>query len=345
MTEMCDISNSNPNIVFDMELARSGTQASNGAAIFDGPAYWNYSVSYTRPDGQKAEWSIENLPEEYYTYYATFSNNQLMNQARLKILGANPDDTAHADSVSANILRGKGVWTQEPPFYVKFNSKGGKQDLKYSDFGTLEYAETGGTPVTKMYTGGMNEGRVSRYNLTPTTFKATAFGNVKRNGPNASENQLVLTTGKDSATYTIDEAKNETIVMPFQNWYKVTIIRTANSVVSYIENPASPVPQQWQVIHQNLHENEYQEKVQPNGLLATDGLYTVNYQEGVRTGMSSQYYLDDSGYIESVVQGYRQDYTNTDRMVFTFCIGGTNRPEQGTATGLDLIYCAPARQR
>lgn len=343
--EKCDVSKTSPNIIFDINLTRADNQSVNGSANFNGPAYWGYSVSYTRPDGERAEWTIENATDANYATYSAYDNTTLANKARTRILSKDQYNVAHADSIYNNIMRGNGVWQQEAPFNVKFNSKGAQQDLRYSDFGTLEYSESGSNPITKMYTGGMTEGQSSRYSVPATTFKATAFGNVKRTKPNDSENYLVLTTGKDSATYTIDEAKNETIVMPFQNWYKVTIIRTANSVVSYIENPTSPVPQQWQVIHPDLHEYSYQEKVQPNGLFATDGMYTVNSQEGIHTGLSALYYLDDSGYMESVIQGYRQDYTNTDGMVFTFCLGGTNRPDQGTATGLDLIYCAPSRQR
>ena len=150
---------------------------------------------------------------------------------------------------------------------------------------------------------------------------------------------MVVSTGRDSATFTIDAMQNETIVMPFQNWYTVTIIRTNNSVTSQFENNGA-VPTTWQLPHQNTQETGYREGLQDNGLYVKDGFYG-NENSGDRfvTGTAVNYYTDETGYVEFVGQGYRQDWLQNAHVKFTFSFGGTNRPrEDDPTTGIEEIH-------
>jgi hypothetical protein len=84
----------------------------------------------------------------------------------------------------------------------------------------------------------------------------------------------------------------------------------------------------------------------PNGLFAMVGSYEENENTGFTTDFSRWNFLEPDGKVEVAGNGYREDYTNSDRVSFTFCFGGTDRTNNnGTATGLELIYCAPQRQR
>ncbi|MGM9781865.1 MAG: hypothetical protein ACI3ZV_00005, partial [Paludibacteraceae bacterium] len=157
--------------------------------------------------------------------------------------------------------------------------------------------------------------------------------------------QLVLTTGKNAGKYIIDEAKNETIVMPFKNWYTVTIIKTPTDLYSYMTDSANIVPSQWQFIHTDKVENVYLEDIWPNKLFVMTGLYRIDDYSGFKTDLSRTHFLEPDGTVEVVGNGYREDYTNSDRVSFTFCFGGTDRYNEnpGPTIGLDMIYCAPQR--
>ena len=92
-------------------------------------------------------------------------------------------------------------------------------------------------------------------------------------------------------------------------------------------------------------ENEYTTKILPNGLDAAVGLYQPDYHQGIKTYFTQVYFVDSDGKVEVVGHGYREDYTDSDRIVMTFCFGGTVRVNEDISTGLEMVYCAPQRQR
>lgn len=319
--------------------------STDGTASFTSETTWNYTVSYTTPNNETRTWSIEDIPASEKNYYASLSRAAMAYLARDTILSRNPNETAHADSVWANIYDGRNIsFTQNNPFTVQFNSKGAQQGLQHSDFGTFTYT-AGSESETQMYSTGDTEEATNVLNCPATSMKMTAFANVKRRGPNGDGQQLLLTTGKDSARYVIDEAKNETIVMPFKNWYTVTIIKTPTDLYSYMTDSANIVPSQWQFIHTDKVENVYLEDIWPNKLFVMTGLYRIDDYSGFKTDLSRTHFLEPDGTVEVVGNGYREDYTNSDRVSFTFCFGGTDRYNEnpGPTTGLDMIYCAPQR--
>lgn len=345
MTEERDVAQTSTDILYPLNLTRTDNQSVNGTAHFVSEPTWTYTVSYKTQNNETRTWSIEDIPASEKNYYASLSREAMAYLARDTILSRNPNETAHADSVYMNIKYGNSVKvTQNNPFTAQFSSMGAQQHLTHSDFGTITYTK-GATTETKVYSTGDTEEATNVLNCPATSMKMTAFANVKRRGPNGDGSQLLLTTGKDSARYVIDEAKNETIVMPFKNWYTVTIIKLPNRVYSYMTDSANIVPSQWQFIHTDKVENEYVGKVLPNGSLTMVGLYRINENNGLKTNFSRTHFLEPDGTVEVVGNGYREDYTNSDRVSFTFCFGGTDRYNEnpGPTTGLDMIYCAPQR--
>ncbi len=347
MTEERDVAQTSTDILYPLNFTRTDNQSVNGTAHFVSDPTWTLSVSYQTPNNETRTWAIEDIPASEVDSYTSISFGELAARARDSILSRNPNETAHADSVWANIYDGRNIsFTQNNPFTVQFNSKGAQQGLQHSDFGTFTYT-AGSESETQTYSGANMEDEtiINILDCPATSMKMTAFANVKRRGPNGDGQQLLLTTGKDSARYVIDEAKNETIVMPFKNWYTVTIIKLPNRVYSYMTDSANIVPSQWQFIHTDKVENEYVGKVLPNKSFVMTGLYRIDDYSGFKTDFSRRNFLEPDGTVEVVGNGYREDYTNSDRVSFTFCFGGTDRYNENPepTTGLDMIYCAPQR--
>lgn len=350
ITELRDMKDRDSSLQNPYDLTRIDNASVNGSAKFITPAYWVYKVEYSNEYGG-GNWMIDCVSDaEYNSKYANMTNQELANLAQSRILSKHPEETYHAEQIRNAILNNQGQWTQDEPFYVTFNSNGWQQNMKYSDFGTfdaatLDYSEG----FTSMFSGGLHDYEITNTSVVqPQTFKTTAYGNVKYDNRQGSEQLMVISTGRDSATFTIDALQNETIVMPFKNWYTVTIIRTNNSVVSTFENVnGTTIAETWQLPNANTTETGYREGVQDNGLAVKDGLFGSEQGNGILTGTSVNYYTDETGYVELVGQGYRQDWSQNKKIRFTFSFGGTNRPKtnEGIATGLENVYCAPARNR
>lgn len=350
MTEERDAGRISTDILYPLNLNRTDNQSVNGTAHFVSEKTYTILVSYKTQNNETRTWSIEDIPESEKDSFATMPFSTLAGFARDYILRRDSTEQAHADSVWANIYSGRNVsFTTNPSFSVQFDSKGAQQGLQHSDFGTFTYTD-GTESETQMYFATNLKYTTNVLDCPATSLKATAFANVKRRGPDSDGSQLVLSTGKDSARYTIDEAKNETIVMPFKNWYKVTIIRQPSGhLYSYMTDSANVVPAQWQFMHTDKVENIYKEGDLLNGLFTRTGLLYGGDDEGeidIKTDYARGIFLDPDGKIEVSGHGCREDRTNTDRISFTFSFGGTDRTNGGgTATGLELIYCAPQRQR
>ena len=347
MTEERDVAQTSTNYLYPLNLTRTDNQSVNGTAHFVSDPTWNYTVSYKTQNNETRTWSIEDIPASELSVYKNLDTVQMADAARGLILQRNPNETAHADSVWSNIYFGRsGAFTQNTPTTAQFSSMGAQQHLTHSDFGTITYTK-GATTETKVYSGANMEDEtiINILDCPATSMNITAYATVQRIGANADGQQLVLTTGKNAGKYIIDEAKNETIVMPFKNWYTVTIIKLPNRVYSYMTDSANIVPSQWQFIHTDKVENEYVGKVLSNKSFVMTGLYRIDDSNGFKTGLSRRNFLEPDGTVEVVGNGYREDYTNSDRVSFTFCFGGTDRYNEnpGPTTGLDMIYCAPQR--
>ena len=330
-------------------LSRADNPSVNGGANFNAPMYWFFYVEYKNEYGGGGDWTIDAVTDqEYKDKYENMSLQELGDLAYNRLITQHPEDTYHAERIRDAILDRQGNWTQDEAFNMTFNSNGWKQNLKYSDFGTFVFMNSACFPVfTSMYSGGIADYEVvNKYMIQPQTFKATAYANVTASDRTmGSEQEIIVSTGRDSATLTIDAMQNETIVMPFKNWYTVTIIRTNNSVVSSFEDAAGTVTENWQVLHSNIPETGYREFVRDNGLSAKEGSYGEEHSDGFVTVTSVNYYTDETGYVEFVGQGCRHDWLPNRKNQFWFSFGGTNRPKtnENVTTGLQEVYCIPGR--
>lgn len=349
MTEERDVKQTSTNIIYPLVFNRTDNMSTDGTASFtSSETTWNYLVSYTTQNNETRTWSIEDIPATDYNTFTQFSPSQMSSVARNFILQRDPNETAHADSIWSNIYFGRsGAFTQNEPTTVQFSSMGAQQHLEHSDFGTITYTK-GATSETKVYSGANREDAtiINILDCPATSINITAYANVQRVGTNADGQQLVLTTGKNAGKYIIDEAKNETIVMPFQKWYTVTIVNLPNRVYSYLTDSANIVPAQWQFIHTDKVENEYVGNILPNGSFTMTGLWRESENKGFRTTLSRRNFLDSDNKVEIVGNGYREDYdASGDRIVMSFCFGGTDRYNEDPelTTGLEMIYCAPQR--
>ena len=346
MTEEHDVAQTSTNVLYPLSFNRTDNMSTDVTASFTSETTWNYLVSYTTPNNETRTWSIEDIPESLYNNYANLTLSQMAVYARKKILERDPNETAHADSIWSNIYFGRsGSFTQNEPVSVQIDSKGAQQHLEHSDFGTITYTQ-GAASETKMYFGANKDDAINVYYFPAKSIQATAYANVKRYGVNGESEQLLLSTDKNAARYVVDEARNETIVMPFNNWYTVTFVHPyARGIHSYLTDSAHVVPAQWQFIHLDNQENAYIEQFMPNGRSAFDGIREYDSNNGFRSNFSSVHFLEQNGDIEVVCQGSREDYTESDRIVMTFCFGGTDRVNEDISTGLEMVYCAPQRQR
>ena len=350
VTELRDMKDNDNSIQNPYVLTRVDNQSINGSAKFITPAYYVYNVEYGNEYGS-GNWRIDCVTEsEYNAKYVNMTFQEMADLAQARILSKHPEEVYHAQQIYNAILNNQGQWTQDEPFYVTFNSNGWQQNLKYSDFGTFDVATIDNSyGFTSMFSGGLSSNEIKKSVVQPQTFKATAYANITAtNRQIGSEQELIVSTGRDSAIFTIDALQNETIVMPFKNWYKVTIIRTNNSVVSTFENiNGTTIADTWQLPHPNMQETNYREGIQDNGLAVKDGFAGTEHEDGILTGTAVNYYTDETGYIEFVGQGYRHDWLPNKKIQFTFSFGGTNRPrpEEQITTGLENVYCAPGRQR
>ena len=346
MTEERDVKQKSTNIIYPLVFNRTDNMSTDGTASFLSETTWNYLVSYQTPNNETRTWSIEGIPASEINDYETISFEDLADLARDSILSRNPNETVHADSIWKNLyFRHNLSVTQNNPFTVQFNSKGAQQHLEHSDFGTITYTK-GATSETKVYHGANKEDGTNVLNCPATSMNITAYANVQRIGANADGQQLVLTTGKNAGKYTIDINHNETIVMPFQNWYTVTIVKTPTELFSYLTDSANVVPAQWQFIHTDKVENVYWESILPNGSFTMTGSWEESDYKGFWTTLSRRNFLDSDNKVEVVGNGYREDYdASGDRIVMSFCFGGTDRYNEDPelTTGLEMIYCAPQR--
>lgn len=347
MTEERDVKQTSTNIIYPLVFNRTDNMSTDGTASFLSETTWNYLVSYQTPNNETRTWSIEDIPATEINDYQNISRPSMAQLSKDLILQRNPNETVHADSIWSNIYFGRsGAFTQNEPTTIQFSSMGAQQHLEHSDFGTITYTK-GATTETKVYSGANKEDAtiINILNCPATSMNITAYANVQRIGANADGQQLVLTTGKNAGKYTIDINHNETIVMPFQNWYTVTIVKTPTELFSYLTDSANVVPAEWQFIHTDI-ENVYWESILPNGSFTMTGSWEESDYKGFWTTLSRRNFLDSDNKVEVVGNGYREDYdASGDRIVMSFCFGGTDRYNEDPelTTGLEMIYCAPQR--
>ncbi len=305
-------------------------QSLDGTASFVMNNYiYSVSVASTGED-----WKMLNVQEEvYFNSYKNMSNTIMAHSARnyLTSIGA---DAVYTDSICNAILAGRGSWTMEPiPFTIM--SKGAAAGLHHSDFGLIE----GSVPVagdpskheTYPYIGGVAYKRVNA-SSDYAKYKGTAYVSVmptdNNNAPSDVENYgvglRVFATDSAAATFS-HGAVADTLVMPFNDWYSMTIIiqHSDNQMkLSFNNFPINLWDEDFWGTRWYFDYNPYvyypvQKNEMPNGI----SFYKYNEQ----TGQNPQ--VGHKSIDISVSEPLYYDGENT-----------------GTPLGLDYVYCAPVRR-
>ena len=136
--------------------------------------------------------------------------------------------------------------------------------------------------------------------------------------------QLFVSTDPATATIFIDKAtQTETIVMPFKNWYRVTVVKTKdNKVTTKLDNEANKnIESKWIPVHYEWVEN-YQrgEFVQSNGLKVLKSTRVDSDDGDVSTVFSSMYFGPGIK-TEAVVVGGRADMLNENIVRLNYVMG------------------------
>ncbi len=205
---------------------------------------------------------------------------------------------------------------------VDWNSKGSPVGLIYSDIGFVTFTNKETKKEDKfVYAGGRPADIVSGDFVYDTRFVGTAYGYVDLRQNNKVIEQLFVTTDPATATIDIDPVtQTETIVMPFKNWYRVTVVKTKdNKVTTKLDNDANKqINQKWIPVHHDWVENKQLGTTeQANGLTVVRAnrkdfdvgsvVATVYFGPGIRT--------------EGVVVGFRSDVDNANAVRLNYVMG------------------------
>ena len=348
--------------------ARKDAFSVNNTAHFDfGETTYYFEIN--DPQYGYELWSMGYVPESQY---------QNMTPDQLAEIAQNHG----CDAYVCNLIRnGQGtwnIWNESTTISdIAMESQGYKARLQYSDIGVYDWEVPVASGViegwtepyyhfSRVYAGGLESKKANK--PTTETYKGLAVAQIEETD---GINRKIVYTNPGAARMTVDAAQNETIVMPFNNWYHVTVIKTNGHVAITLADSLNAVNSTWQVQNPQITDFDVSAGIQENGLAVVHsqnfeepfkGSRGVEFEEndrnneniGVRISVATDFY-GDTPYepSEVVVQGYRTDRnfvsTNTvNGLFFGFAFGGTNRPDENTGditTGLENVYCAPGRQR
>ncbi|MBQ3930247.1 MAG: hypothetical protein II708_04785 [Paludibacteraceae bacterium] len=157
-----------------------------------------------------------------------------------------------------------------------------------------------------------------------TKFVGTAYGYVDLRQNNKVIEQLFVSTDPATATIFIDKAtQTETIVMPFKNWYRVTVVKTKdNKVTTKLDNDANKqIDQKWMPVHHDWVENKQLGTTeQANGLTVVKSIRFDSDIGGVATDFSSMYFGPGIRN-EAIVIGIRGDKLNENVIRLNYVMG------------------------
>ena len=208
---------------------------------------------------------------------------------------------------------------------LTINSKGSQIGLNYSDVGFIKsQVISTKNEATFTYAGGRPADIVSGDFVYDTRFVGTAYGYVDLRQNQKVIEQLFVTTDPATATIDIDPVtQTETIVMPFKNWYRVTVVKTKdNKVTTKLDNEANKnIESKWIPVHYDWVEN-YQrgEFVQSNGLKVLKSTRVDSDDGDVSTVFSSMYFGPGIRN-EAIVIGLRGDMLNENVIRLNYVMG------------------------
>lgn len=298
--------------------------AGSNTDAFFGETDWDYRVEGVFPDPHE-NWGIYDVPQEVYHHYFQALPDTTLARMAYEHLDSINADPGHRDNIYNAILQGHGVWQQEQGVF-KFASQGQKIGLRHSDIGTIEEAQRtrNSDEGAATYMGGMAEER-SQVPAEPTKFigKACASICVSRHdtcsyaGHHVDFDEGYRIVSTDSAAATLSHGDiADTLIMPFNGWYKVKVITQ----------------------HANKHVDISFENYPSNSELDAT-------QWGVHNGSQHSFAVADTTFANGVnmyVGGTGNEDAGVELATTTPLYFGK---EEGVTTGLDNVYCAPKRSK
>ncbi len=268
MTMVDDPLHTSDAITYPIDFDRTNYTLSDSATFFAKP-YWNYWVDL---DGLSSDacWEICGITDEVYSAkYEGISDEALADIAK-NYLTANNSNPGYIANVYDAVSKGKGEWSRYPGKKwlsgLSAKSYGYKIGLQCSDVVRIVFADNDNKDFFDAVFSAMDDSKSIDKNLisSATTFKGSVYGTVNKQEHDDTYAQRFVFA--DSATFTIDAAKNETIVMPFKNWYKVTMIKSGDDIKTYLSDlPANA--SDWGLTYTNVTSiDQSGEKNQVNGL-------------------------------------------------------------------------------
>ena len=339
MTFFQDLLHESDAIENPIEFERFANITSDSVA-FTGKPYWNYWVSLSNnPDEWDYCWEISGVTDaEYYSKYHNLSDSALANIAQ-QFLESRNSDPYYIQKVYNAVSAGKGAWSnyQGKKYLSALSAKsyGSKIGLKTSDIVDIAFTDDTNQKTGSFCFSAMDDDKIIDKSAIngAATYRGSAVARVNKQFDNDTYDGRKLFT--DSAILTIDAAKNETIVMPFHNWYKVTIIKSGNTIVTYFDSLPSNAFD-WAMAGNGIGAIQQLDTIYPNGLHSSYGYdqTNVNWEDVVIKNPASA----NQGETTS-----QQIYTSTG--VYTdFSSNYFMEETEDITTGLPLVYCAPARK-
>lgn len=340
MTFFQDLSHESDAIENPVEFERL-TNITSDSVAFAGKSYWNYYVPLSNnPNDWDYCWEISGVTDaEYFSKYYNLSDSALANVAKQHLESRN-SNPYYIQNVYDAVSAGKGAWSNYQgkkylsSLYAK--SYGSKIGLKTSDIVNITFADGANEQTGSFYFSAMDDNKKvdkTAFNGV-ATYRGSAVASVNKQFDDETYDVRKLFT--DSATLTIDAAKNETIVMPFNDWYKVTVIKSGNSIITYFDDLPS-YASDWTMSGSNIGLMQQRDTIYPNGLHSSYGYDQVNINWEYNT-------IKDPASANKGEKTYQQIYTSTG-VYSDFSSNYFMEEQEDITTGIPLVYCAPARNK
>lgn len=262
-------------------------------------------------------------------YRFTKDANTTMVDGLVSVRGADDREGTEQNDISLSRVDEKSTngvaQFKNDKYDVEWDSKGAQIGLSYSDFGFIK-SQTISTKkeARGIYAGGRPADIVNGDTEWDTKFVGTAYGYVDLRQNNKVIEQLFVSTDPATATIFIDKAtQTETIVMPFKNWYRVTVVKTKdNKVTTKLDNDANKqIDQKWMPVHHDWVENKQLGTTeQANGLTVVRSTRLDSDVGDVSTSFSSMYFGPGIRN-EAIVIGRRGDKLNENVIRLNYVMG------------------------
>jgi hypothetical protein len=272
----------------------------------------------------REDWAIHEVDEDSYNnVFKNMSDSALAQMAWDRLTEVNANQ-GHRQNIYDSILAGHGRWEVTHDI-VPIKSKGAKVGLQHSDFGLLQgTTHIQGEPEkceNFSYCGGVESKRLPAPNEN-AKYKGKAYLVIEDNyyykiddtdrWGNGTRAMRILAT--DSAAATFSHGINaDTLVMPFNDWYTVTIITKNNGqqMEYYCENYQSVLPETTWGLQNPINNNLSSEMVEAE--------------------IGSKFYFSEQN-------------NNNSEISIGVSVPDYYGENTDITTGLDYVYCAPARR-